>query len=88
MVSVWVYPIVNQKGGHEMTPSDISIITLDRLSALPHGNMLSTWNCRDEQEAKEWAAKFGADTVYLFRQSNGTLTTWIFPKKEGDNDSI
>jgi len=56
------------------------IITLPILSGLPHGDMLTNWGLETEAEVIAWAEKNKAETVYIFWQSNGTLTAWIFPK--------
>jgi len=58
-----------------------TIITLPSLSALPHGDMLSNWGMETEEQVKEWATKHKAETVYIYRQSNGTLTSWIILKE-------
>jgi hypothetical protein len=63
-----------------------TLITLPSLSGLPHGDMLSNWGMETEEEVKAWAERNGAETVYIYWQSNGTLTSWIFPK-ENEHDT-
>ena len=61
------------------------LIPLARVADRPHKAIISYSPAYSEQEALEWAARNGADTVWVFlhQAPRQYYTAWIMPKKEG-----